>query len=105
MGKRRPYFNAAETQPITRDEAAIKGYTHYYTGKPCGNGHLALRYVSTMACVDCMRPPIRINPRGDQGWNFNLSVKTPAQLTLEQYRALEAYLQLATEKFCAAHGY
>lgn len=28
--------------------------THFY-GKPCGNGHIGIRYISTNSCVDCMR--------------------------------------------------
>lgn len=27
---------------------------HFY-GKPCGNGHLGIRYISTNSCVDCLR--------------------------------------------------
>lgn len=38
---------------ITIRAAEKLGLKHYFTGKPCRNGHLALRYVSTWRCVKC----------------------------------------------------
>jgi hypothetical protein len=38
---------------ITRKQAIQQGLTHYYTGKPCKHGHLAVRYVSVRSCVKC----------------------------------------------------
>jgi hypothetical protein len=40
--------------PKTRKAAKIAGATHYFTGVPCSNGHLALRKVSGK-CVECVR--------------------------------------------------
>ena len=42
-----------QTQPLTRDEAAMRGLTRFYTGRPCKNGHTAERYVSNRQCVFC----------------------------------------------------
>lgn len=42
-----------QTQPFTRDEAAKRGLTRFYTGSPCKNGHIAERYVSNRQCVFC----------------------------------------------------
>ena len=39
----------------TRQKALLDRDTHYFTGKPCKNGHLALRYVTTSSCVDCSK--------------------------------------------------
>ncbi len=38
---------------VTRSEAKARELTCYYTGKPCKNGHIAERYVSTAACTIC----------------------------------------------------
>ena len=40
----------------------IKAKT-YKTGKPCKNGHIAERYVSTGACVECVIPRNRKSAR------------------------------------------
>lgn len=39
----------------TRLRAAAAGYTRYYTGRPCAQGHDSERYVSSGACIECMR--------------------------------------------------
>ena len=41
-------------QPKTRKEAKAVGATHYYTGKPCKHGHVALRKTKG-ACVECVK--------------------------------------------------
>lgn len=38
---------------LSRSEAREAGKTHYFTGKPCVNGHISTRYVSTQACAEC----------------------------------------------------
>jgi hypothetical protein len=38
----------------TRKEAKEQGATHYYTGKPCLRGHIALRKTKG-ACIECMK--------------------------------------------------
>lgn len=40
---------------ITRSEAKASGQSHYFTGKPCHKGHIALRRVKNQSCVDCNR--------------------------------------------------
>jgi len=39
-------------QILTRKQALKQGLTHYFTGKPCKRGHVAIRRVSD-GCVDC----------------------------------------------------
>ena len=39
--------------PKTRKEAQQKGATHYFTGEPCKQGHIALRKTKG-ACVECL---------------------------------------------------
>lgn len=40
--------------PTTRSEAKAVGATHYYTGKPCSRGHIALRRTKGN-CIECDR--------------------------------------------------
>jgi hypothetical protein len=40
---------------MKRAEAKLLGLFYYTTGKPCKNGHVCERYVSTSACVECVR--------------------------------------------------
>lgn len=42
-----------EKKIITRRDAFAQGLTHYYTGKPCSNGHDSLRYTKNYNCVAC----------------------------------------------------
>lgn len=39
---------------MTRDEAIKRGLKHYFTGRPCSNGHTAHRYVRGGQCVQCV---------------------------------------------------
>lgn len=39
----------------SRAEALNAGELYYFTGKPCANGHIALRYAKAGACSECMR--------------------------------------------------
>lgn len=38
---------------ITREAARAAGLKRFFTGKPCRHGHVAERYVSGTACVEC----------------------------------------------------
>ena len=40
--------------PTNRADAKAQGATHYFTGKPCGRGHVALRKTKGV-CVECMK--------------------------------------------------
>lgn len=44
----------AELQIIGRKEAKLKGLNKYFTGKPCKNGHLSVRNVSSCHCCQCL---------------------------------------------------
>ena len=43
---------------ITRQEAIAQGLRHYFTGEPCGHGHMSPRYV-TGGCVECIKKRAR----------------------------------------------
>jgi hypothetical protein len=38
---------------VSRKTAKELGLTHYFTGKPCGDGHIAPRAVHSTACCQC----------------------------------------------------
>lgn len=40
-------------ETMTRREAAEKGLTKYFTGRPCKRGHLTHRYVASGNCSKC----------------------------------------------------
>ena len=40
--------------PTNRADAKAQGATHYFTGKPCTRGHIALRKTKG-SCVECMK--------------------------------------------------
>lgn len=42
-----------EKLPRTRAEASEIGAKHFFTGEPCGRGHIAKRYTSTGQCHAC----------------------------------------------------
>ena len=46
---------AAAAQPKTRVEAIALGVRTYFTGKPCKNGHIALRKAPSGTCTECSR--------------------------------------------------
>ena len=44
---------------ITRSEARAQGLRQYFTGKPCKRGHVAMRQVSSITCMECSRDKCR----------------------------------------------
>lgn len=58
--------------PKTRKEAKKLGATHYYTGEPCKNGHIALRKTKG-SCVECLKIEWQKNNeiRADYFKNYN----------------------------------
>lgn len=47
------YLNNSSLPIITREQAALRGLSRFYTGKPCVVGHFAERYVGNRQCVAC----------------------------------------------------
>ena len=45
----------SELEIISRKEAKERGLIHYFTGKPCKNGHVCNRFVSNTTCLMCAR--------------------------------------------------
>lgn len=42
-----------ETLPSSRNDAIASGAYHYYTGKPCKNGHFSARNATNFNCLKC----------------------------------------------------
>src|ERR1044071_850943 len=43
----------------TRAEAKAAGLVHYFTGKPCPQGHIVPRFVKSKVCMECSRSRVR----------------------------------------------
>jgi hypothetical protein len=43
---------------ISKQEAASLCLKRYFTGKPCVHGHICERYISSGACVECIKDRI-----------------------------------------------
>lgn len=53
------YFGEGPYPKISRAAALIKGFSRYYTGEPCQNGHDAPRKTKTSTCLACARIKLR----------------------------------------------
>lgn len=40
---------------VSRSAAKISGATSYFTGQPCRNGHVAMRYTQSGTCAECIK--------------------------------------------------
>jgi hypothetical protein len=79
---------------ISRDQAFREGKRRFYTGKPCKQGHIAPRYVSTGACTECMNKfVLRRHPfRKDLAPYICPKLWVPNDATPEEFAGLETYL-------------
>jgi len=48
-------MNELTMKVTSRQEAIAQGLKHYFTGKPCKHGHLALRFTNRRQCLECNR--------------------------------------------------
>lgn len=62
---------------VSRTEAAKRGLTRYYTGRPCAKGHDAERYTTNGVCLMCNQ---------DSGRKFNQKMRE----MLEEARGVAA---------------
>lgn len=63
----------------SRKDSLLGGAKRYFTGKPCANGHVAERFVSTRGCVDCVSAANKAIP------------PDRAQDYVRKYRTTESY--------------
>lgn len=69
----------------TRAEAKDRGLPVYYTGKPCGRGHITTRKVRSGNCTECERIKAKAKRDSLVSWAIKRSA-------LEDQRALEREL-------------
>lgn len=79
-------------QIISKSDAKDQGLQYYFTGKPCREGHVDLRYTSTSNCVTCALA-YSLNQRErlketDPENGRRRALKSKYGLSLDQYEAL-----------------
>ena len=60
--------------PASAKEARLVGAKHYFTGKPCKNGHVSKRNVTYNKCLDCDRDR-HLESRADPKMNAIINVQ------------------------------
>lgn len=85
--------------PTTRSEAKATGAKHYFTGKPCKHGHVALRETKG-ACVECRRLEHEASYAGRKEYfvAYNQSEKGSASKKAYYERNKEAVIARATAR-------
>lgn len=90
---------------VTRAEATQRKLVWYYTGRPCGRGHLAMRYTTTGNCCGCKA---RLRQPGDTGDGRRVPrvvrMRYVKSSTAAQRRAWGEYLRVCLDAFEAQHG-
>lgn len=74
---------------ITKEDAISKGLSHYFTGKPCKNGHIALRFVSTRNCVECNKQRSLKCNTTEEAYSRRVELEKKRNQT-EEYKAASA---------------
>lgn len=89
---------------VTRDVAFKSGKKRFFTGQPCGEGHIAERYVSNGGCIECVNPYRQRRHAIDPTLVPYVCPKfwTRRGLTPENYDQLQEYLQRCIDTYCAA---
>lgn len=85
--------------------AAARGDKTFDTGVPCKNGHLALRYTSTGACLECLNPT-RTKPRVTADVRYisraiPFAIDRRIATSETRLNALDAFLQDCVKRFTA----
>jgi len=92
---------------ISRADAHAAGKLRYFTGIPCRNGHLAERYVTQGACVDCLKKFRKFAPnpytRKLVPWQPQ-QLYIPAGLTVDQETQLKDCLRVWSQHWAEQCG-
>jgi 5-methylcytosine-specific restriction endonuclease McrA len=73
--------------PKTRKEAQETGATHYFTGKPCTRGHVALRKIKG-SCVECVKEDWAIDNERRKGKPKTEAAKAAGRRYYEKNREM-----------------
>ena len=96
---------------ITRDEAYAQGKRHFYLGKPCKRGHVALRFTANGTCCECQNrrqmpaasaPNVGVPP---SGYAFHPTTQlSPGLISYVHARVLAHVDQFAAEYLAIRPG-
>ena len=56
-----------DSLPRSREEALSSGFSHFFTGEECRNGHIQPRFVSSRLCVICNRENVKKSMQRPEG--------------------------------------
>lgn len=85
---------------VTRAQAHTLGFKKFFTGATCKHGHVADRWVTTGACVVCVRNANKKYARAYAGAWFEFAVKVPNRGIAEK---VKLYAVALTAEWEAAH--
>jgi len=74
---------------VARSEALEQGLKRYFTGKPCGRGHIAERAVSHRGCLQCHADDMFIRQLNDPQHARELDARSRAQRPWDSLRHLK----------------
>ena len=112
---------------VLRKQAVAQGLTKYFTGKPCPQGHIAWRWVSSKGCCECAvaymaTVPKEVNARYSRKWRethpekaaetlatfrtknrarIRREARTRYYLDIDRQRKRVAVLEIKTSGLCA----
>lgn len=77
---------SCEALPKTREGAKAINSIHYFTGKPCKNGHIDIRYAANFHCVTCLHNKITVD-RKQSPKKYKTQANERRAKNPEKYRA------------------
>jgi hypothetical protein len=86
---------------IGRHDAANSGLHRFNTGRPCKRGHMADRFVSNGACVECVKPPVRVVGANEAIWSPSIVLRAPLrpEHVEELKKLLDQWAQFQMQKW------
>ena len=91
-----------ERNRALRDKAANTGQVRYHTGVPCKRGHMADRWTSSGACIECTHSVItKANAMRDI-WQARIPIPPSTPSTVRV--AMQNYLARCAQAYLAANG-
>lgn len=76
---------------ITRSDALNQGLTHYFTGNPCQNGHISLRWTACGRCISCRQVSYNKRRVKANAQKRKVYIRTPRQVAQARKQNLARY--------------
>lgn len=83
---------------MNRRTAIQRGMHKFFTGLPCRNGHVNLRYTNTGACLSCIAVHNRNRARDTNSYSLRFNLRNP-----KDYRKVVAYIDALNLQFEIDH--